>query len=1633
MSQAKKFGTFGGVFTPSILTILGVIMYMRLGWVVGGAGSLGTVLLIILMAHVVSLSTGLSVSSVATDKKIKAGGIYYMLSRSLGLPIGGAIGITLFIATALSIALYLIGFAESALAVLQEPLAIESININHLRIFGSLALFLIVTIAFISTSIAIKSQYFILGAIVLSLVSIFFGTAEGKEFNLSEIENSEINFSVLFGVFFPAVTGFTAGVAMSGDLKDPKKSIPWGTMLAIFTGLAVYVTLAVFIFYSIDQEILLSDKNALIVFGLIPSLVVVGIWGATLSSALGGILGAPRILQAMSVDKITPKIFGKGVGVDNEPRNALILTFVIAELGILIGELDVIAEVVAMFYMTAYLFINLSCFLEQWASPDFLPKFKIPLLVPLVGAIATFLLMIQLNLVASIVAILFMTIVFLFLARRQLNLGSGDVWQNVWYGIVKLGLKNVLNKKTHKRNWEPNLLTFFEGENKEEFLNFSQSFTGKLSFISQFNYSPNEAKGSRDSLIVENENTRSKGIFERKFTDENYYEGITAIAKYYGFSGVEPNTAVFDYRRFNEDPDNAAFLIDKLVEIDYNLVFLNFSDKKGFGNKKVIDVYWSDLSSVAEFSLSLLRFFYQSSDWRNVEVRVFYSSFQPHRSRLLKSKIEEIINDYRIQAQVKIINKSINSTLVDEYSFDSDLVVVGWDIYNENFKKSESELPTMLLLKPSSYFESITIDEEEAFNETYEKDKEVITELSFNIGNEVLPNLRLAFLNAKNPFVNQVVKFNQEEINTLQDVLDLVNNHLNKLSDIDVNHHDFEILLKENYLNFIADYKEILNKRENSLDIEKEIELKLNLVKRTIESLPSKLTRFVNEDELKKDKKDSWGVKSAKAYLRLKKSILGKTKIKINYRDLVSYRYEHNYLPSFKNSLKIINAISYNYWSKHQQILEDLIIINADDFYFQYQKNLKIIQATVGNSIENEAYLKQKLNSLEAPLNEFLLQLDEDMERLNINSLIEEKLEAKQNRKIVAVLNDINTYNSVFNTNNNRLLEELKVKSKILELAPLLDHFYQQLISKVYLKDLKQILNKANDEQGIKTLNKELNINTIKYSFQDFFNEYRLITDDIISELPSKINAFNNEQKKQYAHHALFSDRTISLRLESILNDVFNTFYKNTQEELFRLENGVNQNLLEIKSRFNILDNDGLVEEENQLSEEKLIIQNKENIQNIENRIRQFETIIRDKIAELAETILKDFTKYDTSTKVLGKSRKDNKLSKLTSSIKNRSNQFYDKKIQPIIDKGVSLAVKNETIKNESLNTQSEVQRFVSDYLINENLRNKLPTEYIKLLKSGSPKLTIKTRKEDIQYGLKLLGLIKEKGGVMLITGDYLVGRKSFSNYLLNESKETSTKIEITPSLSELNIKESLVNQLQLKLDSIDVEHSFETQERKTFLFNHIEALILDKEAQNYLLNLVEKFSEKHFFIFNCNSLTYQYFRDSFFLNEYIIGTVALGPMDRVNFVEALSEKQKASGYKVKLVGDDNIVKNKSAQFIYKSFYQAAKGNIGFASLLWLNSIKGFKQNTVYIKVPNYVFPEIDNHDWLAVLKVLVLYGQCSQNKLKEFFGSYIDIKKILKQLRQTNLVLFKDGVYKIKDELIHYIINSLKENQLIG
>ena len=813
MAQQKKFGTFSGVFTPSILTILGVIMYMRLPWIVGQAGFFLTAG-IILVAHLVSVSTGLSVSSIATDKKVKAGGTYYIISRSLGLPIGGTLGIALFFGLSLSVSLYLIGFSESFLGLWEFEITKDTI-----RLTGTIALVLVGTLTFISTSLAIKTQYFIMAAIGLSLVTILFGSSAyiPAEPLLKPVSDMS-PLILLFAIFFPAVTGFEAGVSMSGDLQDAKKSIPVGTISAITVGLLVYLGMAAFFAYRVNADQLLNNPNILLDLSFFPPLLVAGIWGATLSSAIGSILGAPRILQATSVDRITPGIFAKGYGKTNEPRNALIFTFIIAEAGILIGELNLIARVVSMFFITTYGFLNLSSSLETWASTDFRPSFKIPAVVSIIGAIVCFILMLELDFIALIGAILIMGTIFFFLKKKELTLESGDTWEGVWASVLRYGLDRLNRIVKQPRNWRPNIILFSgRSEARPHLLQFGSWLVYKRGILSNFNLIENKESSPLIRKVATADEPLSDkfhGIFTRSMEVNELYEGMGTITKVYGFAGIEPNSVMLGWARKTKKPEKFSGFLRMLNQQDYNILVIDYDQERGYGENKVIDFWWRGGSNNIALGLTLIKFLLSSDDWEDAEARILLVNNDSSLNNRIYRNINQVLEEHRIKAQIKIINNTIDRKPIHDIirieSTETDLVIMGLpEIREENARqyiestdKLIDTLGSVLLISASSFFKPISIGIEmegdaaqvSAVPESSSSDKSVISPL-------VMPEDGAAatfMLNLKENFEHV---FNQFESDILTHFFALNTSLLEK----------FDVLIKKNYeeLDEVLSHKEI--------------------------------------------------------------------------------------------------------------------------------------------------------------------------------------------------------------------------------------------------------------------------------------------------------------------------------------------------------------------------------------------------------------------------------------------------------------------------------------------------------------------------------------------------------------------------------------------------------------------------------------------------------------------------------------------------------------------------------------------------------------------------------------------------------------------------------------------------------
>ena len=641
-SNGYQFGTFKGVFTPSILTILGVVMYLRFGWVLGNVG-LPLTLLIITISCAITFMTGLAIAALATNMKVGTGGAYYIISRSLGVEIGAAIGIPLYLAQALGISFYVAGFSESIVDLW------PSVNAT---IVGVVTLILLTILAFFSANLALKMQFFILAAIVISLVSFFFGEAPVDEPQRSALTALEYApFWAVFAVFFPAVTGIEAGISLSGDLKDPGKSLAHGTLGAVCVGYIIYLCIPIFLAYILPDDsnhLLLENRLIMRDVARWGNAIMVGLWGASISSALGAILGAPRTLQALANDRVLPPIIGRTYGEGRDPRVATMVSFSIALAGILLGDLNLIAPVLSMFFLTSYGLLNVCASAEAAiGSPRWRPSLRFPWQVHLGGALACFFVMLMINTIATFSALGVAGSVFVYMQRRKLKARWGDVRYGISMMMVRQGLRQIARSKPDIRTWKPNILVLSGVPTARWYLielahSISQdrSLMTVATVLSDGDVSDERVHQLTDTI----DDYMRKEQIDTMVTvlkAETMASGLQSLVSAYGFGPLVPNTIMLGETERIENLDEYVSLVRRVCALKRNLVIVrenqqedsasnNATDetpaKEGSlqtsqnGEARIdaearIDVWWRGKGSNAGLMLALAYQLQQSKKW----------------------------------------------------------------------------------------------------------------------------------------------------------------------------------------------------------------------------------------------------------------------------------------------------------------------------------------------------------------------------------------------------------------------------------------------------------------------------------------------------------------------------------------------------------------------------------------------------------------------------------------------------------------------------------------------------------------------------------------------------------------------------------------------------------------------------------------------------------------------------------------------------------------------------------------------------------------------------------------------------------------------------------------------------------
>uniref|UniRef100_A0A3B3YA25 Solute carrier family 12 member 2 n=1 Tax=Poecilia mexicana TaxID=48701 RepID=A0A3B3YA25_9TELE len=605
---AVKFGWVKGVLVRCMLNIWGVMLFIRMSWIVGQAG-IGLTIAIILMATLVTTITGLSTSAIATNGFVRGGGAYYLISRSLGPEFGGSIGLIFAFANAVAVAMYVVGFAETVVEMLSDVDALMTDELNDIRIVGTLTVILLLGISVAGMEWEAKAQIVLLVILLAAIANYFLGTfipvdnKEPKGFfgyhtailfeNFGPDFREEETFFSVFAIFFPAATGILAGANISGDLADPQSAIPIGTLLAILVTGLTYVAVAVSAGSCIVRDAtgdhndtvsdtvnctdaactlgydfsickeggcqygLMNDFQVMSLVSYFGPLITAGIFSATLSSALASLVSAPKVFQALCKDNIYPGlgIFAKGYGKNNEPLRGYVLTFCIGLAFILIAELNIIAPIISNFFLASYALINFSVFHASLAnSPGWRPSFKYyNMWVSLAGAVLCCVVMFVINWWAALVTLLIILALYIYVGYKKPDVNWGSSTQALIYNQALTHCLNLSSVEDHVKNFRPQCLVLAGYPNsRPALLQLVHSFTKNVSLMVC-----GHVRTVRTALSDLSQDyvrcrrwlikKRIKAFYSPVFAD-NLRHGAQLLLQAVGLGRLKPNTLVMGFK-----------------------------------------------------------------------------------------------------------------------------------------------------------------------------------------------------------------------------------------------------------------------------------------------------------------------------------------------------------------------------------------------------------------------------------------------------------------------------------------------------------------------------------------------------------------------------------------------------------------------------------------------------------------------------------------------------------------------------------------------------------------------------------------------------------------------------------------------------------------------------------------------------------------------------------------------------------------------------------------------------------------------------------------------------------------------------------------------------------------------------
>jgi solute carrier family 12 (sodium/potassium/chloride transporter), member 2 len=711
LKQKANFGT-APVFMTAISTILGAILYLRFGYAVAHTGFIGAIAIIII-GHLVTIPTALAVAEIATNRKVQGGGAYYIISRSFGLNIGAAIGIALFLSQAISVAFYVIAFAEAFIPFSEFLIESYPFFADYSTFLLDKQLIGIIMMIFLSilmltkgANIGMNLLYYVVAILFASLIMFFMGKPiEGH--NLADVDffssiSSPDSFFYVFTIIFPAFTGIAAGLGLSGDLKDPKTSIPKGTLLATAVGIIVYVAVALKLVLSASLDDLASDQLIMSRIAIWGPIIPIGLGCAAISSALGSVMVAPRTLQALGVDKIFPTLtlntwLSRNKKGTIEPMNASLISCIIAFFFVVIGDINLVAEVIAMFFMVTYGAICLISLLEHFsADPSYRPTFKSRWYISLLGAVLSFWLMFKMNATYALASVVFMALIYIYISKYNTSRGGIiKLFKGVLFQLSRQ-LQIFVRKKEYNSaddHWRPFAICISDItlQNRDAFdfmrwVSHKYGFGTYMHFIEGYLNKESHLQSQKTLTKLHRlaEGSKSK-VYLDTIISPSYTSAIAQVIQLASISGKGHNLIVLEFDRGNTSKLEQIIKNHHLLTATDLDVCILSSSFRSFGYNREIHI-WISADDYQDSNLEILLGYILlgHENWKDATIKIF-SIYTEGTIENQKERLLNLIQKGRLPispSNVNLIERDPSvavKLIINEHSASADFTMIGFD------------------------------------------------------------------------------------------------------------------------------------------------------------------------------------------------------------------------------------------------------------------------------------------------------------------------------------------------------------------------------------------------------------------------------------------------------------------------------------------------------------------------------------------------------------------------------------------------------------------------------------------------------------------------------------------------------------------------------------------------------------------------------------------------------------------------------------------------------------------------------------------------------------------------------------------------------------------------------------------